>query len=168
MDEKSAQTYNFKNAIIATGSRPIEIPNFKFGKRVIDSTGALNLQEVPGKLVVVGGGYIGSELGTAFANFGSEVTSLRGEQFRWLRKQTTQPVKKGMKEKKGVEIVTEAMAKSAEETDNGVKVTYEAKGEEKTIEADYVLVTVGRRPNTDELGLEELGVKFADRGIIRS
>ena len=58
------------------------------------------------------------------------------------------------------------MAKSAEETDNRVKVTYEAKGEEKTIEADYVLVTVGRRPNTDELGLEELGVKFADRGLL--
>src|SRR5699024_5140436 len=77
----------------------------------------------------------------------------------------TQPVKKGMKEK-GVEIVTEAMAKSAEETDNGVKVTYEVKGEEQTIDADYVLVTVGRRPNTDELGLEELGLKFADRGLI--
>ena len=167
MDEKSAQTYNFKNAIIATGSRPIEIPNFKFGKRVIDSTGALNLQEVPGKLVVVGGGYIGSELGTAFANFGSEVTILEGAKdiLGGFEKQMTQPVKKGMKEK-GVEIVTEAMAKSAEETDNGVKVTYEAKGEEKTIEADYVLVTVGRRPNTDELGLEELGVKFADRGLL--
>lgn len=156
MDEKSAQTYNFKNGIIATGSRPIEIPNFKFGKRVIDSTGALNLQEVPGKLVVVGGGYIGSE-----------VTILEGAKdiLGGFEKQMTQPVKKGMKEK-GVEIVTEAMAKSAEETDNGVKVTYEAKGEEKTIEADYVLVTVGRRPNTDELGLEELGVKFADRGLL--
>ena len=167
MDEKSAQTYNFKNAIIATGSRPIEIPNFKFGNRVIDSTGALNLQEVPGKLVVVGGGYIGSALGTAFANFGSEVTILEGAKdiLGGFEKQMTQPVKKGMKEK-GVEIVTEAMAKSAEETENGVTVTYEAKGEEQTIEADYVLVTVGRRPNTDELGLEELGVKFADRGLI--
>lgn len=58
------------------------------------------------------------------------------------------------------------MAKSAEETDNGVKVTYEVKGEEQTIDADYVLVTVGRRPNTDELGLEELGLKFADRGLL--
>ena len=165
MDEKSAQTYNFKNAIIATGSRPIEIPNFEFGKRVIDSTGALNLQEVPGKLVVVG--YIGSELGTAFANFGSEVTILEGakEILGGFEKQMVQPVKKGMKEK-GVEIITEAMAKNAEETENGVKVTYEAKGEEKTIEADYVLVTVGRRPNTDELGLEELGLKFADRGLL--
>ena len=67
---------------------------------------------------------------------------------------------------KGIEIITEAMAKNAEETENGVKVTYEAKGEEQTIEADYVLVTVGRRPNTDELGLEELGLKFGDRGLL--
>ena len=96
MDEKSAQTYNFKHAIIATGSRPIEIPNFEFGNRVIDSTGALNLQEVPGKLVVVGGGYIGSELGTAFANFGSEVTILEGAKdiLGGFEKQMTQPVKK--------------------------------------------------------------------------
>ncbi|GEP80079.1 dihydrolipoyl dehydrogenase [Staphylococcus carnosus] len=167
MDEKSAQTYNFKNAIIATGSRPIEIPNFKFGERVIDSTGALNLQEAPEKLVVVGGGYIGSELGTAFANFGTEVTILEGAKdiLGGFEKQMTQPVKKKMKEK-GIEIVTEAMAKSAEETADGVKVTYEAKGEEKSIEADYVLVTVGRRPNTDEMGLEELGLKFADRGLL--
>lgn len=78
MDDKSAQTYNFKNAIVATGSRPIQIPNFEFGGRILDSTGALNLQEVPKKLVVVGGGYIGSELGTAYANFGTEVTILEG------------------------------------------------------------------------------------------
>ncbi|WP_323702743.1 dihydrolipoyl dehydrogenase [Mammaliicoccus sp. Dog046] len=167
MTEKASQTYTFKNAIIATGSRPIEIPNFKFGKRVIDSTGALALQEVPEKLVVVGGGYIGSELGTAYSNFGSEVTILEGAKdiLGGFEKQMTQIVKKGLKEK-GVEIVTEAMAKSAEETDNGVKVTYEAGGETKEIEADYVLVTVGRRPNTDELGLEELGIKLSERGLI--
>ena len=95
MDEKSAQTYNFKHAIIATGSRPIEIPNFEFGKRVIDSTGALNLQEVPNKLVVVGGGYIGSELGTAFANFGSEVYPEGAKDILGgFEKQMTQPVKK--------------------------------------------------------------------------
>lgn len=167
MTEKASQTYTFKNAIIATGSRPIEIPNFKFGKRVIDSTGALALQEVPKKLVVVGGGYIQYELGTAYANFGSEVTILEGAKdiLGGFEKQMTQIVKKGLKAK-GVEIVTEAMAKSAEETDNGVKVTYEAGGETKEIDADYVLVTVGRRPNTDELGLEELGLKMSDRGLV--
>ena len=128
---KSAQTYNFKHAIIATGSRPIEIPNFEFGKRVIDSTGALNLQEVPGKLVVVGGGYIGSELGTAFANFGSDVTILEGakEILGGFENKWFNQLKRH--ERKGVEIITEAMAKNAEETENGVKVTYEAKGEEK-------------------------------------
>ncbi|PWZ79108.1 dihydrolipoyl dehydrogenase [Staphylococcus pseudintermedius] len=167
MDDKSAQTYNFKNAIVATGSRPIQIPNFEFGGRILDSTGALNLQEVPKKLVVVGGGYIGSELGTAYANFGTEVTILEGakEILSGFEKQMVAPVKKEMKAK-GMIIETEALAKSAEETDNGVKVTYEVKGEEKTIEADYVLVTVGRRPNTDELGLEEVGVKLTDRGLV--
>ncbi|EPQ9625089.1 dihydrolipoyl dehydrogenase [Staphylococcus pseudintermedius] len=167
MDDKSAQTYNFKNAIVATGSRPIQIPNFEFGGRILDSTGALNLQEVPKKLVVVGGGYIGSELGTAYANFGTEVTILEGakEILGGFEKQMVAPVKKEMKAK-GMIIETETLAKSAEETDNGVKVTYEVKGEEKTIEADYVLVTVGRRPNTDELGLEEVGVKLTDRGLV--
>ncbi len=167
MDDKSAQTYNFKNAIVATGSRPIQIPNFEFGGRILDSTGALNLQEVPKKLVVVGGGYIGSELGTAYANFGTEVTILEGakEILGGFEKQMVAPVKKEMKAK-GMIIETEALAKSAEETDNGVKVTYEVKGEEKTIEANYVLVTVGRRPNTDELGLEEVGVKLTDRGLV--
>ena len=93
---KKCSNLQFQNAIIATGSRPIEIPNFEFGNRVIDSTGALNLQEVPGKLVVVGGGYIGSELGTAFANFGSEVTILEGAKdiLGGFEKQMTQPVKK--------------------------------------------------------------------------
>lgn len=167
MDEKSAQTYKFKNVIIATGASPVEIPNFKFSKRVLNSTGALELKELPKKLVVIGAGYIGTELGTAFANLGSEVTLIEGgdDILSGFEKQMTQLVKKGLK-KKGVEVVVKASAKSVEETETGVKVTYEAKGEEKTIEADYVLVTVGRRPNTDEMGLEELGIKFEDKGII--
>ncbi|OXS78431.1 dihydrolipoyl dehydrogenase [Domibacillus enclensis] len=167
MGEDSAQTYTFKNAIIATGSRPIEIPNFKFSKRVIDSSGALALKEIPKKMVVVGGGYIGSELSTAFANFGTEVTILEGapEILGGFEKQMSALVKRGMK-KKGINIVTKAMAKSAEETDTGVKVTYEAGGKEETLEADYVLVTVGRRPNTDEMGLEGAGVKMSDRGVV--
>ncbi|MGV2927941.1 dihydrolipoyl dehydrogenase [Macrococcus capreoli] len=167
MTEKSSQTYTFKHAIIATGSRPIEIPNFKFNKRVIDSTGALSLTEVPKSLVVVGGGYIGSELGTAYANFGTKVTILEGAKdiLGGFEKQMTQVVKKGLK-KKGVDIVTEAMAKSAEETETGVTVTYEAKGETHTIDAEYCLVTVGRRPNTEEIGLESLGVKLTERGLV--
>lgn len=167
MDENSAQTYKFKNAIVATGSRPVEIPSFKFSKRVLSSTSALSLEEVPGKLVVIGGGYIGTELGSAYANLGAEVTIIEGANdiLAGFEKQMTQIVKKGLK-KKGVTIVTKASAKGVEETDTGVKVTYEAKGEEVVVEADYVLVTVGRRPNTDELGLEQAGVKMSERGLV--
>lgn len=167
MDENSAQTYKFKNAIIATGSRPVEIPSFKFTKRVLSSTGALALEEIPGKLVVIGGGYIGTELGTAFANLGSKVTIIEGgdDILAGFEKQMTQIVKKGLK-KKGVEVVVKASAKGVEESDAGVTVIYEAGGEEKKVEADYVLVTVGRRPNTDEMGLEEIGVKMGERGLI--
>lgn len=167
MTEKSAQTYKFNNCIIATGSRPVEIPTFKFSDRVINSTGALSLKELPKKLVVIGGGYIGTELGSAYANLGSEVTIIEGgdDILAGFEKQMTQIVKKGLK-KKGVEVVVKASAKGVEETKDGVVVTYEAKGKEETIEADYVLVTVGRRPNTDEIGLEELGLKMAERGLI--
>ncbi|MFD2213023.1 MULTISPECIES: dihydrolipoyl dehydrogenase [Bacillaceae] len=169
MDETSSQTYKFKNVIIATGSRPIEIPAFKYSKRVLDSTGALNLQEIPNKLVVIGGGYIGTELGTAYANFGTEVTFIEAadEILAGFEKQMSAIVKRNLKKKGNVEIHTKAMAKGVEETDNGVKVTFEVNGEEKTVEADYLLVTVGRRPNTDELGLEQVGVEMTDRGVIK-
>lgn len=168
MNEDSAQTYKFKNAIIATGSRPVEIPGFAYSKRVLNSTGALSLEKLPKKLVVIGGGYIGTELGSAYANLGTEVTILEGGKDILLgfEKQMTAIVKKGLK-KKDVEIVTEALAKGVEEKDDEVKVTYEVKGEEKTIEADYVLVTVGRRPNTDEIGLEGVGIEMTDRGLIK-
>ncbi|MEE1131873.1 MAG: dihydrolipoyl dehydrogenase [Caryophanon sp.] len=164
---ESAQTYTFKNAIIATGSRPIEIPTFKFTERVVSSTGALAFPEVPEKLVVIGGGYIGTELGSAYANLGSQVTIIEGGQdiLAGFEKQMTAVVKKGLKAK-GVEVIVGASAKGVEETANGVIVKYEANGEEKSVEANYVLVTVGRRPNTDEMGLEEVGIKFAERGLL--
>lgn len=167
MDENSAQTYTFKHAIIATGSRPIELPAFKYGKRVLDSTGALALQEIPKKIVVIGGGVIGIELGGAYASFGSEVIILEGADdiLVGFEKQMTSLVKRKLK-KKGAEIVTKALAKGVEENENGVTVKYEVKGEEVTVEADYVFVMVGRRPNTDELGLEQVGIKMSDRGII--
>lgn len=78
MDNGGGATYKFKNLILATGSRPVEIPNFKFDGRVVDSTGALNLPEVPKELVVIGGGYIGTELAGAYANLGAHVTILEG------------------------------------------------------------------------------------------
>ena len=162
-----AQTYSFNNAIVATGSRPIEIKGFKFGGRIIDSTGGLNLTEVPKKLVIVGGGVIGAELGGAYANLGSEVTILEGSPqiIPNFEKDMVRLVEKSFKEK-DMTVVTNAMAKGAVDNGDSVTVTYEADGKEQSIEADYVMVTVGRRPNTDELGLEVAGVEMNDRGLV--
>ncbi|WP_221563971.1 dihydrolipoyl dehydrogenase [Alkalihalobacillus sp. TS-13] len=166
-DEYTSQTYKFKNCILATGSSPIELPSFKWSDRVISSTGALALNEVPKKMVVIGGGYIGIELGTAYANLGTEVTILEGGKtiIPGFEKQMSTLVSRRLK-KKGVEIITNAMAKGVEESKDGAKVTAEVKGEEKSFDADYVLVTVGRKPNTEELGLEQIGVKMDDKGLI--
>lgn len=167
MTETSAQTYTFNNAIVATGSRPIEIKGFKFGERVLDSTGALNLQEVPESMVIVGGGYIGSELAGVYANLGTKVTILEGlpSILNGFDKDMVKLVEKNFKNQ-GVEIITDAMAKEAVVNENGVTVKYEAKGKEESLDVDYVLVTVGRRPNTDELGLESAGVKMTERGLV--
>ncbi|KMM38825.1 dihydrolipoyl dehydrogenase [Guptibacillus hwajinpoensis] len=169
MDEKNSQTYTFNNCIIATGSRPIELPSFKWSKRVISSTGALALDEVPKKMVVIGGGYIGIELGSVYANFGTEVTILEGTKqiLPGFEKQMSSLVSRRLKKKGNVEIITEALAQGVEEKEDGVTVTAEIKGETKTFDADYVLVTVGRKPNTNEIGLEELGVEMTDKGLVK-
>ncbi|GAB2699783.1 dihydrolipoyl dehydrogenase [Paenibacillus thermoaerophilus] len=168
-DDEDAQTVQFKfnHCIIATGSRPIELKNFKFGGRILSSTEALSLQEVPKSLVVIGGGYIGVELGQTYAKFGAKVTILEGGKaiLPGFEEELTRWVNRSLK-KNNVDIVTEALAQSAEQTENGVTVTYTVGGETKTIEAEYVLVTVGRRPNTNDIGLEGAGIKLDERGLI--
>ncbi|MCQ9210642.1 dihydrolipoyl dehydrogenase [Granulicatella seriolae] len=168
MNEDSAQTYSFNHAIVATGSRPIEIKGFKFGKRVIDSTGGLALKEVPKKIVVIGGGVIGSELGGAYANLGSEVTILEGAPsiLSMFDKDMIKLVEDDFA-KKGVTIKTSAMAKEAIDNGDSVTVKYEVDGKEESIVADYVMVAVGRRPNTDELGLEVAGIELTERGLVK-
>lgn len=168
VNEDSAQTYTFNNAIIATGSRPIEIKGFKFGKRVLDSTGALNLPEVPKKFVVIGGGVVGSELGGAYANLGSQVTILEGSPsiLPMFEKDMVKIVEKNFAAK-GVKVVTNAMAKEAIDNGDSVTIKYEVNGKAEEIVADYVLVSVGRRPNTDdELGLSAAGVETTERGLV--
>ncbi|HEX7066230.1 MAG TPA: dihydrolipoyl dehydrogenase [Bacillales bacterium] len=162
-----SNTYKFENCIIATGSRPIELPSFKWSDRVISSTGALALEDVPKKMVIIGGGYIGIELGSAYASLGTEVTVLEGTKqiLPGFEKKMASLVQRRLK-KKGVTIKTEAMAQGVKETKNGVKVTAEIKDQEETFEADYVLVTVGRKPNTEEIGLDQAGIKTNDKGLI--
>src|SRR6478736_3889143 len=113
MTEDAAQTYTFKNAVLATGSTPIEIPGFKYSKRVINSTGALSLPEIPKKLVVIGDGYIGIELGPAYANFVTEVTVVEAgdEILAGFEKAMSTVVKRALQKKGNVNIHTKAMAK---------------------------------------------------------
>lgn len=167
-DNETAR-YRFNSCIIATGSRPIELKAFPYGGRILSSTEALKLSEVPKSLIVIGGGYIGIELGQTYAKFGAKVTVLEGSDFilPGFEKELTRLVERNLK-KIGVDIVTEALAQSCEQTDNEVTVTYTVKGEEKKVTADYVLVTVGRRPNTDgDLSLELAGVEVGERGLIK-
>lgn len=166
-EEDSAQTYSFKNAIIATGSRPIEIKGFPYGGRIIDSTGGLNLQEVPESFAVIGGGVVGSELGTVYANLGAEVTIIEGspQLLPSFEKDMVRVVERQMK-KKGMKIHTKSMAKEAVDNGDSVTIKFEAKGKEQELTVDYVMVSVGRRPNTDEMGLEQAGVKLTDSGHI--
>lgn len=167
-NDQEAPRYRFQSCIIATGSRPIELKPFPFGKRILSSTEALNLPEVPKSLVVIGGGYIGMELGQTYAKFGSKVTVIEGFDtiLPGFEKDLTQLVAKNLA-KYEVDIHTGAKAEGAEQTENDVTVTFSVNGEQKKVTADYVLVTVGRRPNTDgELGLDLLNMKLTDRGYI--
>lgn len=171
MNDGSKQEIESKYTIIATGSYSTELPFAKTDKkRIITSTEALELTEVPGKLVVIGGGVIGLELGSVYLRLGAEVTvveymdriipgmdgSLSKELMKVLKKQ-------GMK--------FHTSTKVTEVTNNGDSVTVKAEaknGDQLTFEGDYVLVSVGRSPYTENLGLENVGVETDERGRIKT
>ena len=166
-DGKGKTIITADHIVVATGSRPIEIPGFKFdGNRIVDSTGALDFASVPERFVVIGGGYIGIEIGTLYAKLGSKVTVVEAlpNILAGNDPEIVQLVARKLK-KLGVEVVTGAKAKSWAEKNGRAEVTIDVAGQDQTIEADKVLVAVGRRPNSEGLGLEEIGVKI-DRGFV--
>ena len=167
MDNDNGRVIKWNNLILATGSRPVEIRGFRFDGRVIDSTGGLNLPEIPKEFVVIGGGYIGTELAGAYADLGSHVTILEGTGsiLNGFDKDMVKVVEKNLK-KKGIDIVTNAMAKSSSQDDKSVTVNYEVDGKEQSLTADYCMVSVGRKPNTDNFGLEMTSVKLDDHGKV--
>lgn len=168
MKEHESERYRFQQCILATGSRPIELKSLPYGPRVISSTEALALDKLPNSMVIVGGGYIGIELGQTFAKFGTKVTIVEGLDsiLAAFDKQMTRLVERNLK-KYNVDMFTKAMAKSVEEGKDSVTLTFTDKeGAEQKVTADYVLVTVGRRPNTDELGLDAAGIRLNDKGLI--
>jgi len=156
-----------KNIVVATGSTPIQIPGFTFDqKRVIDSTGALALTTLPKRMVVVGGGYIGLELGTVYAKLGTKVTVVEAlpSILTGIDAECVRVVAQKLK-KMGVEVVLEAKASSWEDKGDRAVVTIETKGGKAQLDADVILVTVGRKPTTSGFGLDKIGVKM-ERGFI--
>ena len=163
------ETVEAKNIIIATGSKPSSLPFIKIDKeRIITSTEALKLKEVPKHLVIIGGGVIGIELGQVYLRLGAQVSvvefmdriipgmdgSLSKELMKVLKKQ-------------GMKFYVSHKVKSVIRKGNNVTVQAEnAKGETVTLEGDYSLVSVGRRPYTDGLNSDKAGVKISDRGQI--
>ncbi|OZB96560.1 dihydrolipoyl dehydrogenase [Paenibacillus sp. XY044] len=164
------QRISFKNAILATGSRPIELKALPYGGRIMSSTEALSLSQIPKSLAVIGGGYIGVELGQMYAKFGTKVTILEGggQVLPGFEADLAAPVVRQLNED-GITIITEAIAVNAEQDASGLTLHYVTQGEQHAVRAEYALVTVGRRPNTDGgLGLENIGLQATGKGLIET
>jgi len=163
--ETGQQLIRAENVVIATGSASVELPALPFGSNVISSTEALALAKVPGKLAVVGGGYIGLELGTAFAKLGAKVTIVEAME-RILPQydaELTRPVVRRLGDL-GIAVLTSAKAKGLASKGSAL-VVERAEGKEERIAADKVLVTVGRLPVTEGWGREELVLDMDGRSI---
>jgi len=166
---KKSETIEAKNTIIATGSKPSSLPFIKIDKeRIITSTEALKLTEVPKHLVVIGGGVIGLELGQVYLRLGAQVSVLEyldriiPGMDAGLSKELTKVLKK-----QGMKFYTSHKVKSVERKGKTVTVQAEnAKGETITLEGDYSLVSVGRKPFTDGLAADKAGVKITERGMV--
>ncbi len=154
--ETGPKTIKAETVVIATGSAPIELPSLPFGGAIISSTAALALPEVPKSMVVVGGGYIGLELGTAFAKLGSKVSIVEAQEriLPLYDIELTAPVARRLTAL-GVKVLTGARALGLTAQGGGLRVET-ADGQEHGLPADKILVTVGRAPVTAGLGLEQL------------
>ena len=163
--ETGEQVIRAEAIVISTGSAPVELPGLPFGGDVISSTGALSLERVPASLAVVGGGYIGLELGTAFAKLGSTVTVVESMPriLPLYDAELTRPVARRL-ESLGVAVMTGARAKGMAKG-GGALLVEAGDGGEIRIAAEKVLVTVGRRPVTTGWGLEELDLDMDGRFI---
>ncbi len=159
-----------ENVILATGSSHIDLPFMPCDEEfVLSSTGALDLSKLPKSAAIVGGGYIGLELGCALAKLGTEVTVVEGltSILAIMDKEIRRPLEIWLK-KHGVKVHTEALARGAEVKGKGasrkVELTFEKDGAEQKVKVDKVLVTVGRKPNTQGWGLENTGVRMDASG----
>jgi dihydrolipoamide dehydrogenase len=172
-DDGKTQLLRFEQCIIAAGSQAVKLPNFPWDdKRVMDSTDALELAEVPGSLLVVGGGIIGLEMATVYAALGSKVTVVEfmDQLMPGADKDLVKPLADRLK-KQGVEVHLKTKASGVSADAKGITVTFEAATEGETPALaqgtfDRVLVAVGRSPNGKKIGAEKAGVQVTERGFI--
>ncbi|QAU24744.1 dihydrolipoyl dehydrogenase [Dyella sp. M7H15-1] len=158
----------FEYAIIAAGSQSVQLPAFPWDDdRIMDSTGALELKDVPAKLLVVGGGIIGLEMATVYGGLGSEVTVVEfmDQIIPGTDADLIKPLAKRLGSKlKGVHLKTKVV--DAKATKKGIEVSYEGESIPKTSVFDRVLVSVGRSPNGNKIGADKAGVAVTERGFI--
>lgn len=168
-NDETEETIEGENIIIATGSKPASLPFINIDKeRIITSTEALKLKEIPKHLIVIGGGVIGLELGSVYSRLGSEVSVVEymDKIVPGMDADISKELQKVLK-KQGIKFYTSHGVSAVE--NKGKEVTIKAtnkKGEEVTFAGDYCLVSVGRKPYTEGLGLENVGVKVNEKGQI--
>jgi len=159
-----------KGLVIATGSATIQVPGFEFdGKQVIGAREAVSLRQIPKRLVVIGGGVIGLELGMVYQSFGAELTvvELTPSLLPGVDPDCVKVVEKKL-EKRGGKVLKNTRAERLEKTENGVTVIVSSEGKEQRIECDVVLVAVGMKPRSRGVGLEEIGVEIDQRGFVKT
>jgi dihydrolipoamide dehydrogenase len=159
----------FQHAILATGSQPVPFPgtDFRGGGRIMSSTGALALADVPGKLLILGGGYVGLELGTVYAALGSRVSlvELEDRLLAGVDRDLVEPLQKKLESVfESINLKTRVV--TMEEDDKEVVVTLESSDEESQQRFDRVLVAIGRRPSSDNIGLENTKVEVDEKGFV--
>lgn len=163
------KTLTFDHCVLATGSIPAMPPAFKIGSdRVVDSTGALELKEIPERMLVIGGGYIGLEMGTVYATLGSkvDVVELASGLLMGADRDLVKPLERRIKPLME-NIFLNTKVGSVYEKGDKIEVAFEGPGKFGTEEYDLVLVSVGRAPNTRDIGLENTNVEVIERGFVR-
>jgi len=167
-DDGTVTTYEAKNVIIATGSVPIELPFLKFDEdRVLSNIGALKIPEVPKRLIVIGGGVIGLELGSVWRRLGAQVTVV--ELFPTILPGNDEEIIKEADKifrKQGLDLRTGTKVTGASQEGKVVRIEVEKDGAKETLEADYVLVSVGRKPSLTGIDVAALGLNLGKRGEI--
>ncbi len=156
-----------KQIVVSTGSRPIELPPFPFDEEtVLSSNGALMLEELPKSLIILGGGVIGCEFAHIMNGFGVQVTIVEMlERILPMEDPDTADILARSFKKRKIEMHVKTKAISMERIDAGVRLTIEKDDTQSTLEAEKLLVVVGRRPNTENIGLEELGITL-EKGFV--